>query len=201
MPSPTRKLARRAPLQARGVRRVDAILDAASSLLAEVGYEALTLTSVAERSESNIASLYRFFSNKDQLLDALADRIAARLRELAETVLDVSQATVSVNAFVDNLIDQLATVAIEYPGLGELMGRLEARHRSVDAQIAARLEAIFSARSAQTAPSDRGPFVRMTMTIVRAGIRLIATAPPKTRGAIIAELKIALTAYLEARLN
>jgi len=45
---------RRSPIQNRGERRVERILNAAAALLAEVGYDALTLTDVAERSGSAI---------------------------------------------------------------------------------------------------------------------------------------------------
>ena len=189
------------PLQARGVRRVEAILDAAAALLGEVGYDALTLTAVAERSGSSFPSLYRFFANKDQVMDALADRIAVRVRGLAATVLDASLATVPISTFVDNLVEQLATVAIEYPGLGEIMGRIEARHQSVDVEVATRLEAIVAARAPQVPRNDRGTIVRMTMGIVRSGVRLIAQASKKRRRAVITELKNALAAYLGARLG
>ena len=185
MGPPVKGFARRAPLQARGVRRVDALLDAANALLAEVGYDALTLTGVADRSGSNIASLYRFFTNKKQLMDALADRIAVRIGKLAGTVLDVSLAKIPLACFVDNLVDQL----------------LEIRHRSVDAEIAARLEAIVAARAPQIPRNELRTIVRMTMGIVRSGVQLIARAPKHRRRSAIAELKTALTSYLEARLD
>ena len=54
---------RRTPTQARGERRVNAVLDATAELLVERGYDALTLTEVAERSGSAIGSLYHYFSN------------------------------------------------------------------------------------------------------------------------------------------
>ena len=198
---PPQKFARRAPIQARGVRRVDAILDAANELLAEVGYDALTLTTVADRSGSNIASLYRFFTNKEQLIDALADRIAFRLRGVAGTVLDVSLATMPIKVFIDNLVDPLAEVAAEYPGLGALMGRIEKRHRAVDAEIAARLEAIVAARAPRIPQDELVTIVRMTMGIVRAGVQLIARVPEHRRQGTIAEFKTVLRSYFEARLG
>ncbi|CAM5565777.1 TetR family transcriptional regulator [Streptomyces badius] len=78
---------RRAPVQQRSADRLARILDSCAGLLDETGYEQLTTRAVAERAEVPIGSVYRFFSNKRALVDALAlrnldayaDRIAARL--------------------------------------------------------------------------------------------------------------------------
>lgn len=79
---------RRAPVQARGERRVDAILDAAAALIAEVGYEEITLRAVAKRSGAAIGSIYHFFPDKEALVNALLERVLAGIRELFPTVLD-----------------------------------------------------------------------------------------------------------------
>jgi AcrR family transcriptional regulator len=65
---------RRAPAQRRSAERFDRILDAAAVLLDERGYEQLSTREVAARAEVPIGSVYRFFSNKRALVEALADR-------------------------------------------------------------------------------------------------------------------------------
>jgi AcrR family transcriptional regulator len=62
---------RRVPQQQRGQRRVAAFLNAAASVVCEVGYERATMSAIAERSQSCIGSLYQFFPNKESLADAL----------------------------------------------------------------------------------------------------------------------------------
>jgi AcrR family transcriptional regulator len=192
---------RRKPSQTRGERRVEAIVDAAAALLAEVGYEALTLTDVAERSGSAIGSLYQYFSNKDQLVDAVADRIVARYRALPAVVLDVSLANVSVETFVSSLIEPLAAVAIDCPAVAEVMDRIVARTPSLDSEVAARLEAILVARELALSAAERRLVVRVTMATVRTGMRLIARAPKTSRRAVIAELNTLLASYLRARIG
>lgn len=78
---------RRAPVQRRSAERLGRILDATAGLLDEVGYEELSTRAVAVRAGVPIGSVYRFFSNKRAMADALAGRnldeyvtrIAARL--------------------------------------------------------------------------------------------------------------------------
>ncbi|HEY2466431.1 MAG TPA: helix-turn-helix domain-containing protein, partial [Terracidiphilus sp.] len=53
-----------APQQERSERRLAAFLDAAAALFAEVGYEAATMTAIAERSGSSIGALYNYFPDK-----------------------------------------------------------------------------------------------------------------------------------------
>ncbi|EGX58383.1 TetR family transcriptional regulator [Streptomyces zinciresistens K42] len=76
---------RRAPVQRRSAERLTRILDACAALLDEVGYDDLSTRAVAERAGVPIGSVYRFFGNKRQMADALAqrnlDRYATRVTE------------------------------------------------------------------------------------------------------------------------
>ncbi|MFE0253505.1 TetR family transcriptional regulator [Streptomyces sp. NPDC059010] len=81
---------RRAPVQRRSAERLTRILDACADLLDEVGYDDLSTRAVAQRAGVPIGSVYRFFGNKRQMADALAqrnlERYTARVTErLAET--------------------------------------------------------------------------------------------------------------------
>ncbi len=72
---------RRAPVQRRSAERLARILDACAGLLDEVGYDDLSTRAVAERAGVPIGSVYRFFSNKRQMADALAQRNLERFTE------------------------------------------------------------------------------------------------------------------------
>ncbi|MFI5978382.1 TetR family transcriptional regulator [Streptomyces sp. NPDC051452] len=83
---------RRAPVQRRSAERLTRILDACAELLDEVGYDDLTTRAVALRAGVPIGSVYRFFGNKRQMADALAqrnlerytERVGERLRQAGE---------------------------------------------------------------------------------------------------------------------
>jgi AcrR family transcriptional regulator len=65
---------RRAPQQERGQRRVTALLDAAEFVIAEHGYEAATMSEIADKAEASIGSLYQFFPSKQAVAQALRTR-------------------------------------------------------------------------------------------------------------------------------
>lgn len=75
---PTANLRAR-PQQKRGELRVDSILDAVENILIEEGISGLTLTAVASRSNSAVGSLYRFFSNREQIIEAVVTRLRTAL--------------------------------------------------------------------------------------------------------------------------
>jgi len=80
-PVPEATSLRRAPVQRRSAERLTRILDACADLLDEVGYDDLSTRAVAQRAGVPIGSVYRFFGNKRQMADALAQRNLERFTE------------------------------------------------------------------------------------------------------------------------
>jgi AcrR family transcriptional regulator len=70
--------------RARNSLTVDAILDAAEHVAA-TGFEALTVRAVAVKLEAAPMSLYRYFATKDELVDALLNRVLGRFTPPAES--------------------------------------------------------------------------------------------------------------------
>ncbi|MHC5543980.1 TetR/AcrR family transcriptional regulator, partial [Singulisphaera rosea] len=58
------------------------LLEAAISLFAEKGYDAVTMTEVAAKAGAPIGSLYQFFPGKEALADAVIERFGERLGEV-----------------------------------------------------------------------------------------------------------------------
>lgn len=71
---PLSPLPRRAPLQARSVHTVQRVLDAASALLSQTPLEEVTTTRIAAEAGLSIGALYRFFPDKQTIIDAIAVR-------------------------------------------------------------------------------------------------------------------------------
>ncbi len=65
---------RRAPVQLRSQQTVQRVLDAASALLPSVSLEEITTTRIAEEAGLSIGALYRFFPDKQSIIDAIAVR-------------------------------------------------------------------------------------------------------------------------------
>jgi AcrR family transcriptional regulator len=67
-------LPRRVPTQARSRHRVERVLDAAARLVVRRGVESLSTREIAAAAGMPVASLYQYFSDKDDVLLALAQR-------------------------------------------------------------------------------------------------------------------------------
>jgi AcrR family transcriptional regulator len=75
--------ARREPTQQRSRRTVRQILDAADQIVGTQGVDAATTRAIAERAGVAIPSLYRFFADRDEILDALTEHMTADLDQHA----------------------------------------------------------------------------------------------------------------------
>src|SRR5881275_146942 len=66
--------------QAQGVQRIASILAAAETVFAEVGYDEANTNRIAAQSGISPGSLYQFFSNKEEIAQALAARYTEELQ-------------------------------------------------------------------------------------------------------------------------
>ena len=99
---------RNEPVQARSAARLEALLDAAASVVEELGYERLTTAMVAERAGASIGTVYRYFPDRIVVLQALAARNLDRLLESVRGEFSdekhdtwIDALTASFNVFVD----------------------------------------------------------------------------------------------------
>jgi AcrR family transcriptional regulator len=79
----------RAPLQpqrAVGRQRVAELIQAAAAVIEERGFEAATMAEIAARADAKIGSLYRFFPNKQAVVDALMKRYDEIIRAEYEAI-------------------------------------------------------------------------------------------------------------------
>ncbi len=91
---------RNEPVQARSTARLAQLLDAAASIIDEIGYERLTTAMVADRAGASIGTVYRYFPDRIALLQGLAAR---NLERVLGTVVDEV-----LNPQYDNWVDALS---------------------------------------------------------------------------------------------
>ncbi|MFJ8799311.1 TetR/AcrR family transcriptional regulator [Streptomyces sp. NPDC102487] len=88
------------PLQARSAATLARVLRAAEDIASSDGLEEMTMTGVAERAGVSVGTIYRRFEDKEQLINALTERmldrreeyVAERLREAEPSLSGVMDA-------------------------------------------------------------------------------------------------------------
>lgn len=75
---------RRTPLQPRSIQTIQNVVDAASALLCRTPLEDLTTTRIAVEAEISVGALYRFFPDKQSIIDAVAVRHVRQFRQVVE---------------------------------------------------------------------------------------------------------------------
>src|SRR5580698_2188899 len=100
LPSEPLPPARRLPVQERSFQTVMRVIDAASSLLLTTPLEDVTTTRIAAAADLSVGALYRFFPDKQSIIDAVAVRHVGDFRSLLES---------SVMPIVESQFQDLAT--------------------------------------------------------------------------------------------
>lgn len=101
---------RRAPVQARSRQTVDRILHAAAAIADEEGVDAVTTRAIADRARVSSPSLYRFFADRDAILDELLEQHCTELD--ARCV--AAEQTWQINSIADLLNHELDLHVLYY---------------------------------------------------------------------------------------
>jgi AcrR family transcriptional regulator len=193
---------RRVPQQERGERRVAQLLGAAAEVIAENGYEAATMTEIAERAGASIGAVYQYFPNKEAVVRALRAQYGDEM-DARWTFLNQASATLSVKQLADQFVDVLVKFIEEHPAYFALLDaplRFKRDQRARN-RLRERFAGFFRAKSPTLAPEEAFRVANVAFQILKSMNPLYAEAKPQERLALIAEFKLALTAYLEARLT
>src|SRR5262249_46828567 len=101
--------------RARGLRRMDAILDAAEVCFARRGYAAATTNHIAAQAGISPGSLYQFFANKDAIAQALATRYNAELEHVYAAAFAGEAAAAPLARWLDQVLATLLTFHDAHP--------------------------------------------------------------------------------------
>ncbi len=85
--------------QARGMARRQAMLDAATALFLEKGFEGTSLSDIVERSKGSRSTLYEQFGNKEGLLRAMIESASDRIWQMID--FDKAEPALSESGLID----------------------------------------------------------------------------------------------------
>jgi len=117
---------RRSPKQDRSRAVVEAVVQAAEELLAREG-PSTTTNRIAKRAGVGVASLYRYFEDKEAVFQAVATRYVARLDAAADASWEGALPTHSGADNVRRFFNNLTAVEKEGPPIGPALNRMRAR--------------------------------------------------------------------------
>jgi AcrR family transcriptional regulator len=142
-------MTRRIPVQRRSRERVELILTASAELLAEGGVDALTTRSVAERTGIPIATIYRYFDNRDAIIAAYMDHELKMIEEsMTAALLALDRVTLRSTAQAIALAHmrhhQAHPEGVPVWFGGRLNAAVVERVRELDARLAAALRSAFA---------------------------------------------------------
>lgn len=188
--------------QARGLARIEGILDGAASLLGEGGIEAVAMNAVARRAGISPGSLYQYFSDREELLAALARRYAERLAAVAPpTATDAVVRDGDLTAVIDAVLDPMLDYTLRNPESRALVvggdGGLERIVEPVRQAVTERLVALVAARAPQLSGAETRRVAQMCDRIFSATVPALLDADDAERAALARELRVVLQRYLE----
>jgi AcrR family transcriptional regulator len=188
--------------QARGLKRMAQILDAAEEIVAEIGYPDMTTNQVAARAGMSPGSLYQFFRNKEEILDGLVARYTDGRAGFWEERLAAVTPDVPLETLVDGLVDESVAFKTRSPAYWSLLygsatgDKLAAASRRLHEAIAVQVAALLRRRTPGLDEERARVMGTMAVAMVKAVMPMVSEAEPARAAELVTELKRALTAYL-----
>jgi AcrR family transcriptional regulator len=201
---------RRTPVQPRSVQTIQRVVDAASSLLCRVPLEDATTTRIAAEAAISVGALYRFFPDKQSIVDAVAVRHVGRFRMVLEheVLPEIEREMRRLDEFqparmLDLVVDAYVVYLDQNPDFRAIsFGRhISVATKEQEASPAVGLPALLKNFMLERLGIPNTPELDLMLRVVsEAGERLIAFAfeqpTREERDRIIAEMKRMLSGYL-----
>ena len=201
---------RRAPMQPRSVQTMQRVADAASSLLCRMPLEELTTTRIAVEAGISIGALYRFFPDKQSIIDGVAVRHVGEFRRVVEREVlpEIEREMGNLNSFqparmLNLVVDAYVAYLDEHPDFRALsFGRhISAATKEREASPVYGLPALLKDFMLERLEVPNSPELDLMLRVVsEAGERLIAFAyeqpTREERDRIVGEMKKMLAGYL-----
>ncbi len=177
------------------------ILDAASTVFAEVGYDRATTNAIAAEAGISPGSLYQFYADKAAIAAALGERLAVELKQAQDAALTgLDPVRMPLPELVERVLDPLVDFSAARPAFQELFAHADLPAAAMAPVAAAKTD--MEARVADLLDvrmphQDRAAVVetaRIVHLLVHGSIAAMAADPAVRR-----EVTSAVVAYLEVK--
>lgn len=183
---------RRTPAQARSAKTVEAILEAAAELLAEVGFEGLSTNLVCRRAGVSPPALYRYFGDKHAVLAALGERLMAAQNEALFHWAEQTSLVEDPQGALQRLLEVTVAATEASPSGVWVLRALRASPALSKVRLASHAEvtthlAAWIGSQAEAEPSDVEPRLRVAVELGYAAVEMCFDPSGVPRELILAE--------------
>lgn len=178
------------------------LLEAAEEVISAAGYEAATMSAIAERAGASIGSLYQFFPNKACITQALRTEYAKEFSGMYAAFTEQA-GTLNPEALASHLIDLTVDFVENHPALPALLDAPHstrapaAMRRTLQQQFAS----VLLAQSPRMSPRKALRLGLVTLHLIKTLNQLYPDLPRAERSRMVQEFKIVLFSYFAARLG
>ena len=197
---------RNPPVQARSRERLQRVLEAAEQVLADEGAGALTTTRIAAVAGVPVASVYRFFADKEAIVEALALRYWGEFGDAVAALAEAMERRPLADP-VATIVDTLAEGFRSTPGFRALWfgglrtEKLRDATRPARARFTEYAERMLAVEFPHADRKRRAATARMLVLTGDALLREAFRLDPAGDAALLDETKFVLGSYLQARLG
>ena len=193
------------PQQARSRARFERLLDAAETILAESGYDALNTNAVAAQAETSVGTLYHYFPDKAAILAALVARYNEGYVEVLTTLHENLAPNLALELYIEQVRQALDTFDRSHPGQGiafhhaltELSG-FEVLNKAVTERVVTIFAAYFQRREGALS-AERAALIARTIIVAYEGLSVVGSSHEPTFQ-IEQEVQTMIVVYLEQAL-
>ncbi len=197
---------RNVPIQARSRERLRRVLDAADELLVSEGAEAFTTNRIARLAGIPVGSVYRYFPDKEAIVQALAVRYWSDFEDLVAAAAEADErdplpepGAVVIDALAAGFRARAGFLALWYGGLRT--EQVRDATRPTRSAIARSIERILSVHWPDASDEDRATAAAMVVLAGDGILREAFRRDPAGDERVLAESKVMLDAYIVARLG
>jgi AcrR family transcriptional regulator len=196
-------------VQARALRRRELLLDATARVLDRVGYDGLTTNAVAKEASTGVGTVYEYFPSREALVTGLLERYAVRLGGMLDHALSLPGKDLPAKAWpemADRIVDAFARFWREEPGYRaawsatQIPGLLQATGAAWSDAFTERIAQVLAGLAASKVRARHRVIARTAVHLVSGLVLAAIESPPRRRNELLFETKVALRAYLGARL-
>jgi AcrR family transcriptional regulator len=195
---------RRVPVQARSEVKLERVVTAAQRIVVAEGAEAVTTTRLAKESDVAVGTIYRYFENREGVLNILVanelDELDRRLDAVGYS-LGLSDWRERARRGADVMIDFAADPDLAYRTLmytSTLTGEIAATNREHDLRMAHKLLADLPRITLDAMAPNPLSVIHMYLGILDKGMELGFSQPGPANDAVIEQMHRASLGFLES---